>query len=434
VAGWQRERALLSDVKSPQPAPGEAHQSFAALRDPGFRIYFLTSALAMMADSIEHVISYWMVFQKFHSPALGGYAVLSHWVPMLLFGVLSGALADRYDSRRLIQIGMVLFMSCSLAWGVLFVTDSLQAWHSVVILTVHGIASVFWGPPGQVLLHDIVGGKQLPSAVRLSATSRQLGLLAGPAVGGAILLGLGPAHGILLNLFFYAPLVIFLWKAPYGPRFQKNRPPPRPVRGFSDIVMTIENVRGNRILVSMILLSGCASLIVSNAYQAQMPNFAQDLGHGSAGLFYSMLLAADAAGALTGGIILEGSGWLQPRPATSFILVMLWCCVLAAFAMTRSYPLALVLLFSAGFLELSYNSMNQALVQLNAPAAIRGRVLGLYNMAGMGLRSFSGVTVGLGGSLIGVHWSLALSALTLLAITAALRLRVQPALAGAGGD
>ena len=113
-----------------------SHRSFAALRDPGFRQYFLYSALAMMADSIEHVISYWVVFQKFHSPALGGYAILSHWLPMLLFGVMAGALADRYDPRRLIQIGMLLFMGCSLAWGVLFFTDSLQAWHSVVILTV----------------------------------------------------------------------------------------------------------------------------------------------------------------------------------------------------------------------------------------------------------------------------------------------------------
>jgi MFS family permease len=172
----------------------------------------------------------------------------------------------------------------------------------------------------------------------------------------------------------------------------------------------------------MILLSGCASLIISNAYQAQMPGFAQDLGHGSAGVFYGLLLAADAAGALAGGFVLESSGWLQPRPRTAFMLVMIWCCVLAAFAMTTTYSLALVLLFAAGFVELSYNTMTQALVQLNAPVAIRGRVLGLYSMAGSGLRAFSGITVGIGGSLIGIHRSLALSALLLLTLTLALQL------------
>ena len=78
---------------------------------PGFRAQFLTYALAMMADNIEHVISYWMVFQKFQSPALAGFAVLSHWLPFLLFSVAAGALADRFDPRRLIQCGMGLFIA-----------------------------------------------------------------------------------------------------------------------------------------------------------------------------------------------------------------------------------------------------------------------------------------------------------------------------------
>ena len=176
----------------------------------------------------------------------------------------------------------------------------------------------------------------------------------------------------------------------------------------------------------MILLSGAAAMLISHAYQAQMPSYAQDLGHGTAGLFYGLLLAADAAGALSAGIVLEGSGWLLPRPGTAFVLVMIWCGVLAAFAMTTIYPLALILLFAAGFLELSYNSMTQTLVQLNAPAAIRGRVLGLYSVAGLGLRAFSGITIGLGGSVVGIHWSLALSAALLLAITVLLWARLRP--------
>ena len=87
------------------------------------------------------------------------------------------------------------------------------------------------------------------------------------------------------------------------------------------------------------------------------------------------------------------------------------------FATSHNYALALALLFAAGFLELTFNAMAQTLVQLNAHEEIRGRTLGLFNMASLGLRTFSGVTVGLIGSLIGVHWSLALSALVLIAIT-----------------
>ena len=388
---------------------------------------FVTSALAMMADSMEHVISYWMLFQKFQSPELGGFAVISHWLPYLLFAVWSGALADRFDPRRLIQIGMGLFMLVSLAWGVLFFTGWLEVWHAVVLLTLHGFAGVLWGPPSQLLLHDIVGPSQLQSAVRLNATSRYLGLLMGPAVGGALMLAIGPTEAILVTVLIYLPLILWLWKAPYGPRFRKGEPvPARAVKGYADIVATIREVAGNRTIAPMLLLAGGASLFIGNAYQAQMPQFALDLGHGDPGLTYSMLLGADAAGALIAGLALEARGLLQPRARTAFILAMAWCCTIAAFAAAPFYWLAVPLLFLTGFLELSFNSMAQTLVQLNAPAAIRGRVIGLYNMSALGLRAFAGVTVGVLGGLIGIHWSLALSAMVLLAlITTLLALSVK---------
>jgi MFS family permease len=192
------------------------------------------------------------------------------------------------------------------------------------------------------------------------------------------------------------------------------------VRGFGDIIETARAISSNRVSVSMILLAGTASLFISNAYQAQMPEFGRDLGHGDPGVSYSTLLGADAAGALTAGVVLESRGLLQPNPRSAFILAMLWCCAIAAFAMSTSYPLALVLLFAAGFLELSFYSMAQSLVQLHAPAPIRGRVIGLYSVAALGLRTFSGITIGIAGGFIGIHWSLSLSAIVLLAILAVL--------------
>ena len=396
----------------------EKRQSFAALRHPDCRIYLLASAVAMMADNIEHVISYWIIFEKFHSPALAGFAVLTHWLPFLLFSVYSGALADRFDPRRIIQFGMVMFMTASIGWGVLFLTDSLAMWHAGVLLVIHGMAGVLWGPASQLLIHDIVGPAHLQSAIRLSSTSRQLGVLMGPAVGGGLLLVIGSAYGILLNALFYLPLIYWLWKAPYGPRFREGGPAPkRPVmRGFHDIISTIRTIAGNPIIASMVLLVGFASLFIGNAHQAQMPEFAHDLGHRDAGLYYSVLLAGNAGGALIAGIVLESRGLLPAKPATAIILVMLWCFAIGGFAMTDSYPLAVAALFIAGFLNLAYNSMAQTLVQLHAPQEIRGRVIGLYSMSGNGLKAFSGITVGFGGALIGIHWSLALSATALLAM------------------
>jgi MFS family permease len=371
----------------------------------------------MMADNIEHVISYWMVFQKFHSPALAGFAVVSHWLPFLLFSVAAGALADRFDIRRMIQCGMALFITASLGWAWFFITDTLEVWHAMMLLVIHGCAGVLWQTPNQMLLYDIVGPADLASGVRLNATARYLGVLVGPAVGGAILLAFGPSYGMLLNTLFYLPLVLWLVNAPYGQRFRKGAPPRRAVRGFADIVQTMRDIAGNRVIVSMTLLTGSASFFVGNAYNAQMPSFAQDLGHGDPGFSYSMLLAADAAGAMVAGVALEGRNLLKAAPRTAIVLAMLWCCALAGFAFAGIYPLALALLATAGFFELSFNAMAQTLVQLNAPDAVRGRVLGLFNMASLGARAFSGVSVGLMGGLVGIHWSLAASALAVLLIT-----------------
>jgi hypothetical protein len=247
-------------------------------------------------------------------------------------------------------------------------------------------------------------------------------------VGAAILAVFGPSVGIMVNACIYLPLMIWLQRSclrkPHVAGLAKGA-----IRGLEDILATLRSVARNHILFSMTLLAAAASFLVGSAYQAQMPGFARDLGQDRADFFYSMLLGADAAGALVGGFILESRQLLAPSVRTAFMLVMLWCCALGGFAAISAsgvpfaYALTLLLLFAAGFLELSYNSMAQTLVQIHAPSDIRGRVIGVYAMAGLGLRAFSGVTVGLGGSLVGIHWSLAASTLVLLFLTGALAAR-----------
>jgi MFS family permease len=389
--------------------------AFAAFKFVGFRFHVITYMLAMMADSVEHVISYWMLYQKFHSPELAGFAVLSHWLPFLFFSVPAGALADKYDPRRLIQAGIALFMICSLSWAYLFITDTVEQWHAMILLVLHGFAGVLWHTISQILLYDIVDASVLPSAVRILASARYLGLLIGPAVGAGLMLTVGPKYGLIVNAFLYLPTILWLVTAPYGPAFRVGEAPvKRAVRGFQDIVQTIRDISGKSVIVSMILLAGTASFFVGNGYQAQMPGFAQDLGHGDPGLLYSLLLGADAAGALIAGIVLESRGFLKPHPRTALILAICWCMILLTFALNQSYYFAIALLLVCGFFELAFNSMAQSIVQINAPTEIRGRVIGLYNMAALGMRAGSGITVGLIGGMIGIHASLAIAATTLM--------------------
>ena len=400
-----------------------------ALRAPGFLTFVVTNMLAMMADNIEHVISYWVCFRKFHSAALAGFAVVSHWLPFLLFSVVVGALNDRYDSRRIVQAGMALFILVSVGWGYCFVTDSLTMEIAMVLLVLHGCAGVLWSTSNQMLLYSIAGPEHLQSAVRLNATFRYLGMLVGPAVGSGIMNWLGPSGGIFLNTLFYLPLVAWLISAPYGPRFvDAVAAPKRAVRGLADILHTAQEVRRLPIVLAMTLLAGCASFFLGNSYQAQMPGFAHDLGQAKADVTYTILLSADAAGALLAGFLLERrTRTLRTHPSTALKLAAGWGLALAAFALVHSYPFAILCLFTAGFFELSFSSMAQALVQLNAPNESRGRVLGLYSMSALGLRTFSGFTVGLVGSITTIHVSLACSGLAFVVVATVLHLKLRRA-------
>ena len=391
------------------PAP----RRFAALHNRDCRPYLVGAALAMMADNIEHVITYWVLWQRFHSPALAGFEVISHWVPFLLFSVSFGALADRYDCRRVIQAAQALFMAVSVLWGILFVTGTLTIWAACVLLVLHGVAGSLWTPAEQLMLHDFVGSADLPSAVRLNATFRSLGILFGPVVGSALLLGLGPETGIFVNVAFYLPLTLFLFRT----RFTGHTRDAQVARarvGLLDSMRVLAEVGANRTLVSMIVLAGLGSFFVGASLQSTMPIFAQDLGAGSAGTSYGVLLFATGAGGVIGGVLLEATGRIRPTVAAAVVSTALYGASTLLFAVTSNYVLALAMLLVGGVANLGAMSIGQTVVQLQAPAADRGRVIGVYGVSANGLRAGSGFTVGLLGAQLGVHWSLGLSAAALV--------------------
>jgi MFS family permease len=383
--------------------------SFESLRVPAYRQLVMGFLLTMVADNVEHVVSYWVLFQKFNSPVLGGFAVVSHWLPFLLFSLPVGALADRMDPRRMIQCGLALFMVCSLGWAAMFITDTLQVWAAMTLLVLHGLAGVLWNVATQIILYDLVSKETLPSAVRTLATARYLGLIVGPGIGGGLMLLLGPKLSLLVNALLYLPHMIWLINAPCGPQFRApgTTAPVRPFKGWADLRTTAQVVMRHRPMAMMMLLAAGASWFISNSYQAQMPAYAHDFGHGDPGLTYSLLLAADALGALCAGLLWEYRGQRsQPTTQRALGYALIWAACMALFALTGHYAVAIVLLFVAGFAELTSNSTAQTIVQTTAPLEYRGRIIGLFNMAALGLRFGSGLTVGVLGGWLGIHLSL----------------------------
>ena len=230
---------------------------------------------------------------------------------------------------------------------------------------------------------------------------------------------LGPSLALVANVLVYLPLTIWLLYVPYSGHSRADAPPKRAVR-WSDAIQVFKEVAHDRPIVTMVVLGGCASLLVGNIFQTLMPAFATDLGAGDAGFTYSALLMATAVGAVCGGFLLEGKGWLKANASNAIVCAILWCVVIGVFAVSTNYYLSLVLLFCGGMLNLAFYSSAQTIVQMRAPSHLRGRLIGLFSMSSLGLRAFSGITVGVLGGFIGIHRSLAFSAIALLIVTVSL--------------
>jgi hypothetical protein len=265
------------------------------------------------------------------------------------------------------------------------------------------------------MLHDFVERKDLPSAVRLNATFRSLGVLFGPVVGSALLLGLGSTWGIFANVLFYIPMTIVMARTRFtGHIRDAGDVTAAPRVGLVGSLRLLGELRSNRLLVSMIVLAGLAAITIGGALQVAMPTFANDLGAGTAGLAYGVLLLANGIGGVVGGFVLEATGWLKPSARSAIIATIAFGAMILIFAVTHSYAVAIVALVLGGVANIASASITQSIVQLEAPPEDRGRVYGVYGVFSSGLRVGNGITLGILGALLGIPFSLALCAALLV--------------------
>jgi len=261
------------------------------------------------------------------------------------------------------------------------------------------------------MLEDFVGPAELPSAIRLNATARSLGILLGPVVGSALLLGLGPVHGIFCNVAFFMPMTVLMARTKFTGHLREGFVPRARVTVLG-AVRVFRTVRKDQVIVAMIILAGLGSFFIGAAIQVAMPAIA---GTGTA---YGVLLFANGLGGVVGGVVLEGTGWLKPSVRTAIWSTAVYGLSTALFALFRNEAAGAFLLVIGGVAALAAMSITQTVVQLRAPREQRGQVIGVYGVSANGLRMGSGLTVGFLGAIAGLRWSLGLSAVALCVCTA----------------
>lgn len=360
---------------SPQhPAPG----TFAALAQPEYRRFWTGSLLSNLGNWMQSVAQGWLVLQLTDSPLMLGVVGFANTLPSLLFTLIGGVLADRFDRRRTLLIGQSVSMLAAFAMATLVAGGWIQAWHVIVLAFVAGLSWALTGSSFQALVGDLGGRELRGNAIALNSTQFHLSRAIGPSVAGLVLASFGAAICFYINATSYLFVIYAL--VLLGPR-----PPSHPNRdgAWVQLKAGITYAAGQRpiltLLAHTVLISGLGMPV-----QTLLPVMARDvLQTGATGLGH--LMTASGAGAVLGALVVARLHNRRRRGLSVIGFGTLYALALIGLARADSAQTALLLLFVAGFLSVSSQATVNTLLQTLAPDELRGRVMSMYSLAFIGI-------------------------------------------------
>jgi MFS family permease len=339
--------------------------------DRDFRLLWLGQLISGAGRQVTAVALPFQLYVMTRNPLAVGLLALVQLVPILVFSLGGGAVADAVDRRRLLLLTQLGLTVASLALaGLAALPDAPIVAFYVVAFFAAGLGAVDQ-PARSAALPRIVARERLTAAIALNQLGFQVMAVAGPALGGVLLAFVGTAPAFLFDaLTFGAAIVALLLMAPIPPHPGAARP------GLTAIAEGLRFVRARRIVLSTFVIDFVA--MVFGMPSSLFPALALDVfGTGPAGV--GLLAAAPAAGALVGSVF---SGWTTGvrHPGRAVIVAVAgWGLAITAFGLvTMSFPLALLFLALAGGADLVSAVLRSGIVQLETPDEIRGRVMSIH--------------------------------------------------------
>ncbi len=351
---------------------------FAPLSHRVFRAIWLASMASNFGSMIQSVGASWLMTSIAPSADMVALVQSSITLPIMLFALLAGAIADTFDRRRMMLVAQTSMLLVSVGLAFAAFAGLITPWLLLSFTFLIGCGAAFHGPAWQASVGEMVPRDDLPGAVTLNSMGFNIARSLGPAIGGAIVAALGAAAAFALNAVSYLALLFVLrgWR-PVRPRLDL----PRETIGDA-MTAGLRYARWSppvRAVLLRALLFGAGASAVS----ALMPLVARDLVGGGPATF-GLLLGAFGVGAVAGAV---ASGRLR-RQVTAERTVVISCLAFAAAAIgigfSRILPLTLLLLPVAGAAWVLALSTFNVTVQLSSPKWVVGRALALYQMAAFG--------------------------------------------------
>jgi MFS family permease len=371
----------------PRPRRVRLPAMLSALRHRNYRLFFFGHLISLIGTWMQSVAQGWLVLRLTDSPALLGLTAAMTSLPVLLFSLFAGTIADRFPKRTILlctQTGALLLAS-TLAF--LTLTGLVQVWHIMLLAVLLGTVNAFDAPTRQAFTVEMVGREDLLNAIALNSSIFNAARTVGPALAGILVALIGEGLAFALNAVSYVAVLSGLALMRLPPR---SAPPSQP-RG-SQLQEGLGYIAGNPHVRALLIQAGAIAFF-GFAYLPLMPVFARDvLQAGPSGLGW--LMTSVGAGSLLSALGLAQFGRHLPRGRILSIALLLHPLMMIGFTTARVLPLAMVLLFFAGMCGVAGMALTNTLLQSIVPDALRGRVMSVYTLLLMGLSPLGGMNVG----------------------------------------
>jgi MFS family permease len=332
----------------------------------------------------------WLVLELTGSAAKLGLVVAAQTLPMLLFTLPAGVLADRYHKPRLVLISQVVLMVSALILGSLVVANAVCYWHILALAALSGTASSVDIPARQSMFVELVGRDNLPNAIALNSSMFNLARLLGPALAGVTIAVLGTGPCFLFNALSFIPVIITLSLIRGG-----RHPAARTIREhpLQSMAEAGRYILAKPSILLPILLTAAISVFILN-FSVLIPVFGREelmLGARGCGLLMSSL----GVGALTAALLVAAlRSRKEARGGQMLAGAFMMSLFFAVLGLEQRAVLAGIMLFAVGFGTIVFNTSANAIIQLGAEDQIRGRVVSVYIFAFGGLSPFGSTITG----------------------------------------
>jgi MFS family permease len=361
--------------------------TFAALRHRNFRLFYSGQTISLTGSWMQSLAFSWLVLVLTNSAFYLGLVGALQTLPVLLFSLLGGVVADHTSKLRLLFLTQTVLMLLALVLGILVEVKVIQVWMLCVLVFLSGTAMAFDIPVRQSFIVDLVGKPDLPNAIALNSTLFNATRFLGPALGGVVIAWVGMANCFFLNAasFLAVLLALLLIKLP-----RIETAPWKPVlRAWRELLDHLLERRELKLV--LVLMTTVA--VFAMPYFVLLPILARDtLGVGPGG--FGLLMAMSGLGAFVGGLTLARR--LQRRPPMPSFLAGqgLFLLGLMGLGLCRNYYAALGFIALSGFGMVTQLSTGNSLMQLNVPDALRGRIMSLFGLIVMGFAPVGSLVYG----------------------------------------